>query len=180
MIRAFVAIGLPETVCDDLVRLQAMLPVPRPVPRENLHLTLVFLGDVEDPMLEKIHHALDALRAEPFPLTVEGVGLFGGGRPRLVHAGVSESAPLRHLQSRVARAARNVGATVERRRFTPHVTLAYTDPARIDRPRLERAVAASAGFRAGPFPVTSFALFRSDLGQGPARHTELARYKLLP
>ncbi|TCO72778.1 RNA 2',3'-cyclic phosphodiesterase [Rhodovulum euryhalinum] len=178
MIRAFAAIALPDAIRTELVRMQASLPVKRPVPEENLHLTLVFLGELAEPLLEEVHVAFSALHAPGCDLTLDGLGLFGGRKPRLVHAGLAESADLRHLQAKVEQAARGAGVVVEHRRFIPHVTLAYLDPARIDCDRLERAVAGGAAFRAGPFPVTGFGLYRSDRGHGGARYTELARYPL--
>lgn len=180
MIRAFAAIALPEDVRSELVRLQATLPAPRLVPPENLHLTLAFLGDVEEPVLEEVHGAFAGLRAPVFELGLDGAGIFGGGQPRLVFAGVRESAGLRHLHASVERAARMAGAELERRRFVPHVTLCYLKRGAVDRHRLERAVAAGSGFRAGPFPVEAFSLWRSDLGRHGARYTELARYPLSP
>jgi len=178
MIRTFAAISLPDAVSAALERIQGALPVPRIVPHENLHATLVFLGDLDSPALDEIHLAYAQIREAAFELALDGVGMFGGGKPRLVYAGVAENASLRHLQAKLEQAARNVGVAVERRRFTPHVTLARPNAARIDRDRLERAVAAASGFRTAPFPVESFSLFRSDLGRAGATYTELAQYPL--
>ncbi|MBN2906035.1 MAG: RNA 2',3'-cyclic phosphodiesterase [Rhodobacteraceae bacterium] len=178
MIRAFVAIPLPEGIVAALGQVQATLPVARVVPAENLHLTVVFLGEVDDALLEEVHLAFCALRAEAFALTLDGLGMFGGATPRLVHAGLADSAPLRHLHARLEQAARSAGVEIAHRRYVPHVTLAYLNPRKTDLPRLERAVAAGAGFRAGPFTVTGFSLYQSDLGRHGARYGELAHYPL--
>jgi len=178
MIRAFAAIALPEAAIEALGRVQRDLPVARTVPPENLHVTLVFLGGLDEPSLEELHLAFSHIHGGPFDLTLDGLGLFGGRKPRLVYAGVAESAPLRHLQAKLEQAARLTGIEVERRRFTPHVTLARINDARVDRDRLERAIAAASAFRAGPFPVRGFGLFRSDLGRAGAIYSELAHYPL--
>ncbi|WP_254813714.1 RNA 2',3'-cyclic phosphodiesterase [Rhodovulum sp. ES.010] len=127
-----------------------------------------------------MHLAFQAVHAPAFDVTLEGLAMFGHGTPRNVHAGVAENPALRHLQAKLEQAARNAGVAVERRRFTPHVTLARLRPGAVDRPRLERAVAAGSAFRAGPFAVTGFGLFRSDLGRGGAHYRELERYALYP
>jgi len=178
VIRAFAAIALPEAVRTDLAILQQGLPVVRAVAPEALHLTLVFLGEVEEPALEEVHHAFRALGAPAFELTLAGVGVFGGDRPRAVWAGIAESAPLRHLQAKVEAAARGAGLELDRRRFVPHVTLARPNPARLDRARFEDFMARHAGYRGLGFAVGDFRLYRSRLGRGGAAYEELARYPL--
>ncbi len=84
----------------------------------NLHLTLAFIGETEDPA--KARAALDAAcGGGPFPLAVEGLGRFGD----LVWAGVEESEPLRHLALAVQEALRERGFAIEERLWRPHVTL---------------------------------------------------------
>jgi len=178
MIRAFTAIALPEEQRFELMLLQQGLPVPRAVAPEALHLTLSFLGEVEEAALAEAHEAFQRIEAPGFALALRGLGMFGGAAPRAVWAGVTESAPLTHLQERVERAARWAGLDLPHRRFVPHVTLARVNAARIDRARLERFVAARAGFATPTFEVEDFRLFRSHLGRGGAQYEELARYPL--
>ncbi|WP_212524508.1 RNA 2',3'-cyclic phosphodiesterase [Actibacterium sp. MT2.3-13A] len=178
MIRAFVAIDLPDDVLFELRLVQQGLPVTRPVAPKNMHLTLAFLGDVAESALEEAHYAFDAIRAERFDLALSGVGMFGGHKPRVVYVGVRESPALMHLQAKVEQAARRAGLTPDSKRYIPHVTLGRLIPGRFDGARLERAVAERADFAAPPFTVADFRLYRSDLRPGGPIHSELARYPL--
>ncbi len=179
MIRAFVAITLPEPARARLELLQHMLPLPRRIAPENMHITLIFLGEQPEERLEELHHACAAIRAEPFALTLQGVGVFGGAKPRNVWARVAPSPGLDHLQRKVETAARGAGIAVEARRFTPHVTLGRMRPHEVDLVRFEHAIAACNDFRAEPFDVTEFALMRSHLGTKGADYTPLATYSLM-
>ncbi|HET9069283.1 MAG TPA: RNA 2',3'-cyclic phosphodiesterase [Amaricoccus sp.] len=178
MIRAFAALALPEPVRFDLMLLQQGLPIPRAAPPESLHLTLVFLGEIGERLLEDIDSAFRAIIAPRFELAIAGVDLFGGPRPRLVYAGVSTNPALSHLQAKVETAARNAGLALPGRRFVPHVTLARLPKRFTDRERLERAIANRGAYAAPRFDVEDFRLFRSHLGGEGPLYEELARYPL--
>jgi 2'-5' RNA ligase len=154
------------------------LPVPRPVPQENMHLTLAFLGELPEPVVADIDLALRRVRAPGFALGFAGLGLFGGAKPRVVYAAIAESPALRHLQAKVETAARGAGMAEPPRRYAPHVTLARLAERGVDRTRLERAVAGRTGPVAPPFTVEDFRLYRSRLGGAGASYEELARYPL--
>lgn len=179
MIRAFVALELDAALRSALAVQQFLLPLPARVPVENLHLTLCFLGEVREQVLEEAHERLADLRLRGFELELAGLGLFGGDRPRLVYVGVVANAALTGLQRKVERAARLAGIDLEARRFFPHVTLGrFRPPAIAEALRLERAVAEQGGFRAGAMAVREFVLFESHLNRNGARHEVLARYPL--
>lgn len=178
MIRAFAALALPESVRFDLMLVQSGLPVPRPVPLENLHLTLVFLGELAETTLSDADLAFGKIRVPPFELTLGSLGMFGGARARNVHSEAVASAGLLQLQAKVETAARSAGISVPGRRFAPHVTLARLPERFGDRPRLEAAVAARSGYRSAPFAVEDFRLYRSWLAPGGSSYEELARYPL--
>lgn len=177
MIRAFLALSLPPEVRQRLTILQHLLPLPREVDPDSFHLTLVFLDEVPTHVLQDLHDDLSRLRLTPFDLTLSGVGLFGGGKPRAAWAGVAPSEPLMHLQAKLDRAARMAVALPDTRRFRPHVTLGrFAPPLPEDRLRLERAIVAQAGFTAGPFTVTKVTLYRSHLTRAGSHYEELATY----
>ena len=178
MIRAFAAIALPEAVSFELLLVGHGLPVPKPVPPENMHLTLVFLGELPEPVVADIDLALAAVRAPRFEVGFGGLGLFGGSKPRVAFAAVAENPALRRLQAKLDIAARGAGMDEPARRYAPHVTLARLPERGVERERLERAVAGRGGSVAPGFPVEDFRLYRSRLGTAGAAYEELARYPL--
>lgn len=179
MIRAFLGIDLPTAVRGALQVQQFLLPLPRKVEPEKLHLTLVFLGDCPEPALEAAHEGFDALRERRFPVSLQGLGLFGRDKPRVAWAGVARSAELMHMQAKVETIASRSGCPLERRRFMPHVTLGrFAPPPPPDAMRLERAVAMGQGFRTEPWEVTELTLWQSHLTGKGSHYSVLARYPL--
>ena len=81
--RLFVALDLPWSLRQRLASLAASgIPGAKWVPPENYHMTLRFIGEAQRHLAEEIDHALAALRARDFALTLAGVGTFDkGGRP---------------------------------------------------------------------------------------------------
>jgi 2'-5' RNA ligase len=178
VIRAFAAIALPEPVRFELMLMQQGLALPRPVAAENLHLTLVFLGELPEPVLGDVDLAFAGIRAAGFELRLSGAGLFGRAKPRVVYAGVAASPALQHLQAKVETAARGAGVALEARRYVPHVTLARLPERFEGRARLEQAVALRGGMPGPAFGVEDFRLYRSHLTGGGPVYEELARYPL--
>lgn len=176
-LRLFLALDLPDVLRSQLAVQQFLLPLPRREPVENLHLTLVFLGEITELQAQDLHDALTAFRAPALTLAVEGFGLFGGDRPRLVHAAVSPDPALMTLQTRLTALAHRAGIPPEARRYIPHITLGRFPPQRgAEALRLESAVALTT-FRA-PFPADEITLFRSDRSHHGSVYTALARYPL--
>jgi 2'-5' RNA ligase len=101
---------------------------------EKLHITLAFYGDVSLDHAEILDHALGDIRQPGFDLSYQGVGHFGKSRPHSLHIGVVPSEPLMKLHRACLKAARRAEIDMERRNYSPHVTLAYIrgEP-RIDR-----------------------------------------------
>ena len=180
MIRAFVAIALPDSVIRSLKAAQAGLPAGRPVAPENFHLTVAFLGEHPEPVIEDVHLALDGIRAPGFTLTLSGTGLFGVQRPRVLYAQVQPEPALDGLREKVLQAARGAGLRLPRTRYSPHVTLArFNAGLRGDEAQETRDFAARRmGLDAGPVEVGEFLLIRSTLGRNGPVYQELAAYPL--
>ncbi len=128
--RVFVAINLSQ---QEKGRLEAVarplwesrFPV-RWVPAQNVHLTLKFLGEVEEDRLPDLFAAVGgtAVGIRAFDMAVNGFGAFPSlRRPQVVWAGIEVNPPLSELQERVEAALEALGYERERRRFHPHLTL---------------------------------------------------------
>ena len=176
MIRAFLALPLPPELADPLVPVQAALPLPRPVPRQDFHVTLVFLGDTREDILDELNLALEAQRLPAPSLALDGLGSHGGDRPQSVHARIRPDPLLDRLQARLAQLARSLGIPLERRRFQPHVTIGrgtIADPAALARGM------ARAGPVSSPSVIASqLTLYRSRLRPEGPLYDALADYPL--
>jgi len=172
--RLFIAIPLPATLRARLTQLQEGLPAARWVPEENLHLTLRFIGEVDGRVARDIDAALSQIHAEPFSVSLVGVDRFGGGKPRMLWAGVETNPALVHLQAKIEQALQRAGLAPEGRKFKPHVTLARfnANPGE----RLYDYLSRHGLFRAAPFPVDQFVLYSSHLGHSGAIYTPEAVY----
>jgi 2'-5' RNA ligase len=176
-IRAFVAVLLPDALREQLGReigrLRDVAPDVAWVADPNLHVTLKFLGQIDEARVPAIADAIRAAtsRAPAFEVGVRGLGAFPSpSRPRVVWAGLEEAGALDALAGEVDRALAALGMPRESRPFAAHVTLGRVrEPRRY--PGLAEALARPADF--GRLPVTRLSLMRSDLHPGGARYTEV-------
>jgi 2'-5' RNA ligase len=177
MIRLFVGLALPESLRARLRGLCAGVPGARWVRPENFHLSLRFIGDIDEGVADDVDAALGVIAAPSFSLEPRGAGVFGKtGRARVLWAGIAPNPALSDLRDRVEAAVVRAGLAVETRRFSPHVTLARLK--RAPAGRVEQFVVDHADFRADPFPVTRFYLYSSLLSSTGAVYTREAAYDL--
>jgi 2'-5' RNA ligase len=159
--RLFVALPIPDSVASVMFLIQAGVPGARWSTREQLHLTLRFIGEVDGRDANAIDDALSTIRAPRFTLALKGVGEFGGKNPRALWAGVSDPAAVAHLARKIETALQRIGLPAEERKFMPHVTLARlrgSPPGRVVDFLADHALYASA-----PFEVDAFNLYSSTL-----------------
>lgn len=176
MPRLFVALSISEIVADALSVLQYGVDGARWRPVENFHLTLAFIGDADRHGFKDAVDALSGIEEPVFEMRLKGLGFFGDKRPTSLWAGVEQNDALNHLQGKVETALRRVGFELERRKFTPHVTLAYLK--NTPREMAAQYCAEHGLFSCGPFPVQAYHLYSSQLG-GEASHYEIeASYSL--
>jgi RNA 2',3'-cyclic 3'-phosphodiesterase len=178
MPRLFSGIEVPLAVAERLSVLRSGLPGARWIDPENYHLTLRFLGDVDGATARDFTHALADIDSAPFELRLDGLGSFGGGKPRAIFAGFAPSPALDALHRAHERAAREVGLPPEPRNYKPHVTLARLRGARPD--AVADYLGRQGAIMAEAFAVTRFVLFssRNSVGGGP--YVVEAAYPLEP
>jgi RNA 2',3'-cyclic 3'-phosphodiesterase len=128
--RLFIAISLTEDVRHNLVELQQTLRKfardAKWVKVEGIHLTLKFLGYVEEDKISEISNSMQpiAQSTQPFPIQVNGCGFFPNSRrPNVLWGGVI-SDQLQLLQKQIEDATEQLGFERENRPFSPHLTLA--------------------------------------------------------
>jgi RNA 2',3'-cyclic 3'-phosphodiesterase len=173
MLRLFVGIEIPPEVKLSLSLLCTGLPSARWVDAGNFHVTLRFIGEVDEGAASDIDAGLAQIRARRFELALAGVGNFG---TRMLWAGVERNPALTHLRDKVESVIVRLGFEPEGRRYAPHVTLARLRGA--PEPKLQAFLGANALFRAAPFPVERFCLIASYLTKSGAIYEDQADYAL--
>ena len=126
--RLFIALNFPKSTVESLVRAQEALRRAAPrgnySRRENLHLTLAFLGEQERGRLAAAEEAMDAARFSPLTLTFDRAGRFKNRGGDIWWLSCGEAPELMALQRRISAELASRGFTLEERRFVPHITLA--------------------------------------------------------
>jgi RNA 2',3'-cyclic 3'-phosphodiesterase len=180
MIRAFLAIGLPEALRDGLARVQEELKRSRAdvrwVAPGNIHLTLKFFGNVPDDEIDTLAQAARDAAAETAPLQLQatGAGAFpSANAPRVVWLGLGgDLVPLTQLFYRLEKAFAALGYPPEGRAFNPHLTLGRVkSPA--SRDKLVRLLATRPPVDWPPFEVKELLLFQSVLSPQGSTYTPL-------
>jgi 2'-5' RNA ligase len=173
----FLGLTLPEALKDRLLTWTADIAGARWQRRDQLHLTLCFLGDVEPERVPALFRALDGLDAPAFTLEPAGVGCFGDpDKPRNLWVGVRPEEPVRTLHEVLCQRLSLAGFPVVAGHFYPHITLA-----RFGRRQAGPASAFLDQYRDLPAPaflVDGVRLFLSQPGPEGSRYQQLAVFPL--
>ena len=167
MPRLFTGFEIPSDIAERLDLLRGGLAGARWIDRDNYHMTLRFIGDVDMVAAEAVAEGLSRVRREPFSLRISGVGALGTRKPHTVVATIETSASLMELQAEHERIIQRIGLPPEGRKYTPHITLARV---RNGHARdIPDYLSLRGGFTAGPFALDRFVLFssRDSVGGGP-------------
>src|ERR1700723_56981 len=124
MPRLFPGLEIPPSVARSLAMMRGGLPGARWIDPENYHLTLRYIGDIDDALAREIALMLGRVHRRPFEMRLDGLLSFGGRKPRAVVASGTPVAPLMELQAEQDRLLQRLGLEPEGRKYTPHVSLA--------------------------------------------------------
>ncbi len=185
-IRSFLAFSLPapirevaEPVLRDLSGASRDVKWVRP---QNVHITLVFLGSVDEAVIPGVTSAAAGICTtfSPFRLSVNGVGFFPNPRrPRVIWLGLQGDVErMGRFRDALQKALEPFGVEPEKRPFQPHLTLGRFRKGGVMDDRLARAMERHARVTSPECTFSEFVLFRSDLHPSGAVYTALARFPL--
>lgn len=167
MPRLFTALEVPRSVAAGLSLLKGGLPGARWIEPENYHITLRFIGDINDRTADDFAEALERIAAAPFAVQVRGLAVFGSKNPHALIARVEPGAALLTLQADIDRLCHRLNLPGDPRRFTPHITIARVKnakPADVGRYLEQRGLVYVPDFTATRFVIMSS---RESIGGGP-------------
>ncbi len=177
MIRLFAALAIPPDIARALQHRQTGVEGARWRPPEALHVTLRFFGEIRQDVARDLDSELMAVGGRPFEIQLAGAGSFADGDDiGAVWAGIAENAELKRLAEACENAARRAGLKPEKRRYRPHVTLAYLrrpDPAEV-----AAWIQANNLLKSPPIRVESFGLFSSRQTKEGSQYRLEAAYPL--
>jgi len=186
-IRTFIAVDVDDDTRDRLILLQERLAAHggdavKWVEPDNLHVTLLFLGEVEDREVIAVCRTVSRVCAEhdAFTMSVEKVGCFPNARrPRVLWAGVGEgAAELIALHAALEGPLLELGCyRREERQYTPHITLGRVKPDKMSF-KLSEAIAKHQAWTAGQTAVREVLVMSSNLTGGGPQYTVMGRAKL--
>jgi len=187
MIRTFIAIDIPEDVRVAIEEAQARLKRAHVGVKiswtkvANIHITLQFLGYVEETAVEKINAALESVSRNhaPFDLNIRGAGVFPNeNRPRVLWVGCEDAeGKLKDLATAVQSSLQPLGFEPEHREFSAHLTLGRVKFPRPDA-ALTRALDSIKNEDFGTMRVEAMHLFESQLHPQGSIYSKLSSHKL--
>ena len=124
MPRLFTGLELPKSVAGAVALARGGVIGARWIEPEHYHITLRFVGEVDARAAQEIAETLNDVRRPPIPVRFDGLGWFGGDKPRALVAQVKADPAIVELQAEHERRMRRIGLMPETRKFKPHVTLA--------------------------------------------------------
>lgn len=160
MIRLFAGIEFPENIKEQLYSLRGGVPGAVWTERENLHITLRFIGNIDEDDAGYLHDGLAQIQAPAFSLAMTQVGFFAtGSQMRHLWAGVSYYQPLDFLHDKIESVVNRHGLGADKHKFHAHATLAKLYGTTAE--DVQKFIEYNNLFRSDEFYIDHFTLFSS-------------------
>ncbi len=173
--RLFVSIDFPEDVREELRSWIPELKGWKKVSQDQIHMTLVFLGECSNDQKKEIHSKLSDIQFPDFSLSISGMGAFPNEkRPRIIWAGTSKNEELMNLQEAVSEKLDEYLRPNKHKEFIPHITLARKKSRRINQ---EASKALNRQTETLDLLIERFHLKESILKPGGSEHHILHTYQ---
>lgn len=174
MRRVFFGLEVPAEIKDRLWQVRTEMAGARWQSAEQMHLTLLFLGNMDNERLSAVCEAARHISLTAFDLNVTGLGYFGQPHaPRYLWAGVEPKTPVISLHSAIKNQMESLGFTTDSRTFCPHITLARFKP---QSDSVECLLAEQSETLFGSFQVDQFVLFETQQESAGSVYTVLERF----
>jgi 2'-5' RNA ligase len=185
-IRSFLAFELPPDIKREIDRISREVRRSnlnaRWVKTENIHLTVIFMGNISEDEIPDIGTEVGKVCADfgPFDISLAGIGLFPDiRRPRVIWMGIDgEIKRLAYFRDTLQNSLKPFGIKIEKRRDSPHLTLGRFKKAVKGRSLLEDLVTRYRDIKGPMGLLNDLVLFRSDLKPDGARYSRIASWPL--
>ncbi len=178
MVRAFIAINCPESVRENILRIQKRLENIgniKPVEPKNLHITLRFLGNVSNEELREISKKLDSISSfEKFQISLKGIGAFPNQNYiRVLWIGLDNDSRIKEIHDKIED---ELGLKKDNS-FSSHLTIARIKSIR-DKEKIQRILHENSKTEFGDFQVEKIELMKSELTKKGPIYTSLKEINL--
>ncbi len=184
--RIFFALDIPAEIrnrmTDYMERARRYAPGARWARVEGLHVTLKFVGEVQEAKITEMKAALASVKAAPFDVTFKDVGFFPNERsPRVFWIGVHAGDALAQLAANIDQALAAVGIDREEKPYRPHLTLARASSAQDGRQELKQLsllMEKETAPQFGTMTAREFWMYQSQPQKGGSKYVKLERWGL--
>lgn len=186
--RCFIAIELPENIKEffaRIVSLQLPLQGVNIVQKENFHITLKFLGEIEEKLIPEITQTLKNIACEVFPFTLKIThpGVFPDKyKPRVIWIGTEDTEIIKELAKKIDESMASLGFQREERDFKSHITMARVKNPKNGKYLFERITkhfSSQKGLYPLNFTVREFVLMKSTLTPKGSIYSILEKFPLV-
>lgn len=178
MLRIFIGIPIPKNIIKHISTLQGGIPGANWVPPENYHISLRFIGEVNETIKEDIAEALEDIAFPTFKISLQGIGIFSQKDiPHHLWIKPTPEESLINLYRKIETHLTNqLSLKAETRKFTPHLTIAKLKDANVG--KVGQFIEWHNLFKTPEFEITEYALYQSHLTNNGPIYQPLDLYDL--